>query len=153
VKPGILSALTLRPIVVNKEYVRDNVGKPGQAVLDGRNAGFYDGVQTGGPKDHPHRTGHISGAGSVPFNETTDDALLLKAPDQLKALFTKGGVKSGDTVIGYCHLGQQATAMLFAARTLGYKVLLYDGSFEDWTRFLELPVVNPAAGAPAPKGQ
>jgi 3-mercaptopyruvate sulfurtransferase SseA len=24
--------------------------------------------------------------------------------------------------------------MLFAARTLGYKVLLYDGSFEDWAR-------------------
>jgi thiosulfate/3-mercaptopyruvate sulfurtransferase len=23
--------------------------------------------------------------------------------------------------------------MLFAARTLGYKVLLYDGSFEDWS--------------------
>ena len=38
-------------------------------------------------------------------------------------------MKPGDTVIGYCHIGQQATAMLFAARTLGHPVLLYDGSF------------------------
>ena len=38
-------------------------------------------------------------------------------------------MKPGDTIIGYCHIGQQATGMLFAARTLGYKVLLYDGSF------------------------
>ena len=29
--------------------------------------------------------------------------------------------------------------MLFAARTLGYKVVLYDGSFEDWSK-RDLPV-------------
>jgi len=29
--------------------------------------------------------------------------------------------------------------MLFAARTLGYRVLLYDGSFEDWSK-RNLPV-------------
>ena len=47
-------------------------------------------------------------------------------------------------MIGYCHIGQQATAMLFAARTLGYRVVLYDGSFEDWSR-RGLPIDNPAA--------
>jgi thiosulfate/3-mercaptopyruvate sulfurtransferase len=49
-------------------------------------------------------------------------------------------VKPGDTVVGYCHIGQQATGMLFAARSLGYKVLLYDGSFEDWTTRKDYPV-------------
>ena len=34
--------------------------------------------------------------------------------------------------------------MLFAARTLGYRVVLYDGSFEDWSR-RDLPVDNPSA--------
>ena len=47
-------------------------------------------------------------------------------------------------VITYCHIGQQATATLFAARTLGYSVMLYDGSFEDWSR-RDLPVDNPSA--------
>ncbi len=46
-------------------------------------------------------------------------------------------------VIGYCHIGQQATAMLFAARTLGHEVRLYDGSFEDWSRHTEYPVEVP----------
>gem|GEM_PF-1578746 len=62
----------------------------------------------------------------------------------LHPLFTKAGVKPGDTVIGYCHIGQQATAVLFAARTLGHTVLLYDGSFEDWSRHAEYPVENPS---------
>jgi thiosulfate/3-mercaptopyruvate sulfurtransferase len=64
--------------------------------------------------------------------------------EQLATLFEKAGVKAGDTVIGYCHVGQQATAMLFAARTLGHPVLLYDGSFEDWSRHADYPVENPA---------
>ena len=65
--------------------------------------------------------------------------MQLKPAADIAAVFTKAGVKPGDTVIGYCHIGQQATAMLFAARSLGYKVVLYDGSFEDWSK-RDLPV-------------
>jgi thiosulfate/3-mercaptopyruvate sulfurtransferase len=64
----------------------------------------------------------------------TADDLRLKPRGELEALFRSAGVKPGDTVIGYCHIGQQVTAMLLAARTLGHPVLLYDGSFEDWSR-------------------
>ena len=53
-------------------------------------------------------------------------------------------MKPDDTVIGYCHIGQQATAMLFAARSLGHRVLLYDGSFQDWSRHTDFPVENPS---------
>ena len=65
---------------------------------------------------------------SVPFSETTDDlvpALIRRGPP---GAFHGGGVKPGDTVVAYCHIGQQATAVIFAARTLGIKALLYDGS-------------------------
>jgi len=43
-------------------------------------------------------------------------------------------------LITYCHIGQQATATLFAARSLGYDVALYDGSFEDWSKREDAPV-------------
>ena len=85
---------------------------------------------------HPERrfkTVHIAGAKSIPFTEITDRTLRLKSRDELAALFRQAGIKQGDTIVGYCHIGQQATGMLFAARTLGHKVLLYDGSFEDWS--------------------
>jgi 3-mercaptopyruvate sulfurtransferase SseA len=55
----------------------------------------------------------------------------LKSPAQLTDAFTNAGVRPGDTVI------------MFAARTLGHPVVLYDGSFEDWAR-RDLPVENPS---------
>jgi thiosulfate/3-mercaptopyruvate sulfurtransferase len=143
-KTGTLSALRERPIVVDAEYVRAHTGKPGISVVDGRAAVFYDGVQHGGGMGVDHRAGHIPGAKSVPYTEITTDQLLLKSPAELEALFTSAGVGPKDTVVGYCHIGQQATGMLFAARTLGHPVFLYDGSFEDWSRHTEFPVENPA---------
>ena len=97
---------------------------------------WYDGVEFG-PRS---RKGHIAGAKSLPFSEVTDDNGRLKSADQLTSLFTKAGVGPKDTVVAYCHIGQQATAVLFAARTLGHPVLLYDGSFQDWAGRPELPV-------------
>jgi len=152
IQGGVLSPLKTRPIVVTADFVREHATAKGYVLIDARDASFYDGVQSGSDsRGAQPKFGHIPGARSLPFTETTDDRLLLRPAGDLEARFAKAGVKSGDTVIGYCHIGQQATAMLFAARTLGYKVLLYDGSFEDWVKDPDHPLANPAATpAPAP---
>jgi thiosulfate/3-mercaptopyruvate sulfurtransferase len=130
--------------------VREQATTKGHALIDARDASFYDGVQSGGRRPEAPKFGHIPGAFSLPFTELTNDGLMLRSADELQARFAKAGVKAGDTVIGYCHIGQQATAMLFAARTLGLKVLLYDGSFEDWSGHPDYPLENPAGAAKAP---
>lgn len=152
-RTGSLAPLAMRPIVVDATTVLASLGKPGVAVVDARDARFYDGTQTGSTHDQPHRTGHIAGALSVPFDSVFDDKLALRSPDELRARFTRAGVKPGDTVIGYCHIGQQATAMLFAARRLGHTVMLYDGSFEDWSLHHPGYPVETAPGAAAPRGE
>ena len=55
---------------------------------------------------------------------------MIKA--RVEALFRQAGVRPGDTVVVYCHIGQQATAVIFGARLLGHTVALYDGAFQDW---------------------
>jgi thiosulfate/3-mercaptopyruvate sulfurtransferase len=137
---GKLSPLKIQQRVVDANFVRAHVGKPGYALIDGRAAVFYDGTDVGGSHDQEHRKGHITGARSFPFTEVTNDDLLLRSPEELRERFTKAGVKPGDTIVGYCHIGQQMTAVLFAARTLGHKVLLYDGSMEDWSKRRDFPV-------------
>jgi len=142
--PGNLKTLALQPIVVDSAFVLEHLGKPGFAVVDARAKTLYDGVQTGGSTERPHKTGHIQGAVSVPFSEITNGASQFKSVEELKALFDAAGVKPGETVVAYCHIGQQATATIFGARLLGHPVLLYDGSFEEWSRLPNAPVVNPS---------
>lgn len=144
VQPGKLAPLTLRPVVVDAEFVQAHLNTPGYTIVDSRATAFYDGSRTGGRSPNEHKTGHIPGAVNVPFDSFTQPDVVLKPAADIAAAFTNAGVKPGDTVVTYCHIGQQATATLFAARTLGFKVMLYDGSFEDWSK-RNLPVANPSA--------
>jgi len=129
---GTLKALTLRPIVVDAAFVQAHQQKAGFAIVDARATDFYDGTKSGGQRDQVKRPGHIPGAVSAPFDSFATDDGHLKSNEEIAAVFTKAGVKPGDTVIAYCHIGQQATATIFAARSTGHNVILYDGSFEDW---------------------
>ena len=148
VKPGTLSPLKIRPVVVDAAFVQAHSGSPGFAIVDARSRSFYDGVPPQRMNDGPPpKLGHIPGALSAPYDQFAtgaDGETTLKPAADIEAIFSAAGVKPGDTIIGYCHIGQQATAMLFAARTLGHNVLLYDGSFTDWAK-RDLPVEKPAA--------
>jgi thiosulfate/3-mercaptopyruvate sulfurtransferase len=138
---GHLAALRVNPIVVDAAWVKSRLGDPKFHLIDARAAVFYDGVESGGT-----RKGHVAGAKSLPFTEIADEKLRLRSAEDLRALFARAGVSPGDTVVAYCHIGQQATAVLFAARAIGHPVLLYDGSFQDWSRRADLPVEDPRAG-------
>jgi thiosulfate/3-mercaptopyruvate sulfurtransferase len=140
--PGTLPPLTVRPLIVEADFVKTQLDKPGVSVVDARTKAFYDGTQTGGSQQRPHRTGHIAGARNVTYSDIVDAEQKLKSPTALAALFSDAGVKQGDALVVYCHIGQQATAVIFAARTLGFAAVLYDGSFEDWSRRTDLPVIK-----------
>jgi thiosulfate/3-mercaptopyruvate sulfurtransferase len=141
-RKGTLSPLKPQAaLIADADFVRAHKGSTGFAIVDARNRDFYDGVKEGGPRDHRVK-GHIPGAVNAPFDEFATSDERLKSASEIAAVFDKAGVKPGDTIIGYCHVGEQATAMLFAARTLGHRVILYNGSFADWVQHdlpLELP--------------
>lgn len=137
---GSLSPLKMKKdVIVDAKFVEDHVKAPGYSVIDARVPAFYDGTQTGGSKEKSHKAGHVAGAKNVPITSLTDERSNIQSPASLQAAFDKAGVKKGDKLIVYCHIGQQATGIIFAARTLGYDAVLYDGSFEDWSK-RDLPV-------------
>lgn len=120
------------PVVVDTAFVQSHLHAPGYAVIDARAPVYYDGVQVSGDM-RKLRKGHIPGALNIPYTSIVNGDMTLKTPSELAALFRSSGVAPGSKVIVYCHIGQQATAILFAAREAGIDAVLYDGSFEDWT--------------------
>jgi thiosulfate/3-mercaptopyruvate sulfurtransferase len=143
-RKGKLSPLQMLPLVVDAEFVRSRASAPSLAIVDARARPFYDG-EARARRDSELR-GHIPGALNVPYTDLFDETGTLRPADELAALFAKAGIEPGQTVLGYCHAGLQATAMLFAARTLGHRVLLYDGSIEDWALLRNLPLETSGNG-------
>jgi thiosulfate/3-mercaptopyruvate sulfurtransferase len=126
-KTGKLTPRALKSTIVTGDFVKSHIRTPGYTIIDARAPVFYD-----GPSHGEHPAGHVPGAVNIPFDSVFDDANQLKSHDALTAIFRNAGVKPGDALIAYCHIGQQATAVVFAARSLGYDIKLYDGSFDDW---------------------
>lgn len=138
--PGKLTRAQDRSIVVDYRWVQAHENSPRVKLIDGRAPVFYEGPGMEGRGGHVD-AGHIAGARNLPFNSLGDDSLRFLPVDELRRRFAAAGVQPGDTVAAYCHIGQQATMVLFSARLLGHPIRLYDGSMNDWeTR--KLPLVN-----------
>lgn len=136
---GSLKVNPKKDLVAEADWLKEQLNNSSVAVIDARTPNFYDGTNVG---VRP-RGGHITGAKSIPFNSLLKADNTLKTEADLRKIFTDAGVDKDDTIVSYCHVGQQATTVYFAAKMLGYKVKVYDGSFEEWSERFDLPVEDP----------
>jgi thiosulfate/3-mercaptopyruvate sulfurtransferase len=124
---GSLTVATRDALVADAAFVSALSSRPGHRLVDARAAVFYQGIEP----TMNGKAGHIPGAISIPFTEMTDTSMMID-PARVGGVFARAGVKPGETIVAYCHVGQQATAVLFAARLLGHPVVLYDAALQDW---------------------
>jgi thiosulfate/3-mercaptopyruvate sulfurtransferase len=126
VVPGVLSASVGQTLVVDAAFTKAAPLQEGFKLVDARTPNYYSGAEAsfGG-------NGHIPGAINIPFSEVMGADHSVDA-ERINAYFKKAGVMATDTVVVYCHIGLQASAVTFAARLTGHPVLLYDGAFQDW---------------------
>jgi thiosulfate/3-mercaptopyruvate sulfurtransferase len=134
VKPGKIAPCAQTDVIASLDYVRANLRHAGIDIVDARDPQFYTGASVS-----RNRAGHIAGATSIPYGSLLDEKGKLKPAEMLQQQFRAAGVKTGDQIVAYCHIGQQASLLYFVSRYLGYDVRLYDGSWEEWARHPELP--------------
>ncbi len=124
-------------VIADIDWIVTHADDPNVALLDARNKEFYTGERSG----RNMRTGHIPGSRSLPFTSVVDESTLkFLDRESLEQMYRAAGADPGDTVVTYCHIGQQATVTYFVAKYLGYDARLYDGSFEEWSSREEMPV-------------
>lgn len=135
VRRGTVEPCPRTDIIVDAAYVSGNLRRAGIDIVDARLPAFYTGEQI----PNNQRAGHVPGAVNLPFSSMFDGKGLLKSTDELKGMLSAAGVKTGDRIVSYCHIGQQATVVYFVAQYLGFDARLYDGSWQDWSARSELP--------------
>ncbi|HKV62855.1 MAG TPA: sulfurtransferase [Candidatus Acidoferrum sp.] len=136
---GSITAGPRKEIVADADWVSTHLNKPAITIIDARTHEFYNGSQSDG---NP-RSGHIPGATNLTYLDVVDqDNNKFKSADALKDLFRAAGLKPGNTMVSYCHIGQRATVLYFTAKMLGYDAKMYDGSWEDWSHRSNLPIVT-----------
>jgi thiosulfate/3-mercaptopyruvate sulfurtransferase len=136
---GSITPVPRKEIVADAGWVSSHLHQPGVTIIDARTHEFYNGSQGDG---NP-RSGHIPGASNLSYLDVVDqDNNKFKSPEALQELFRGAGLKPGNLMVSYCHIGQRATVLYFTAKMLGYDAKMYDGSWEDWSHRKDLPIVT-----------
>lgn len=122
-------------LLVKKEYVQIALQTGSAEVVDARMKRWYDGDPTGNPRD-----GHITGAKNIPYPDMIDSTSRIKPHEILEKNFASVVPDKSKEVVVYCFIGQTASVDYLVGRSLGYKMKLYDGSMQEWSRDEKLPM-------------
>lgn len=133
-RTGTLTPRVRPDIVVNADWVRQRLGNDSTIVLiDARPPAEFTGDT---PGDGITRPGHIPGAHNIFWRTAlvSEQDTRLRSPEVLHASYTLADAAFGDTIVAYCRTGVQASHAYYVARYLKRPVVMYDGSFIDWSR-------------------
>jgi thiosulfate/3-mercaptopyruvate sulfurtransferase len=123
------------PKLVDKNYVTKALQTNQSFVVDARMKRYYDGDPVGNPRD-----GHITGALNLPFPDMLDSLNQFKSIDQNRSSFQAVITDPNKEVVLYCFIGQTACVDYVVGRALGYRMKVYDGSMQEWSRDPNLPM-------------
>ncbi len=112
-----------------------------RVVLDTRSDREWRGIEVRGA-----RGGAVPGARHLNWTEHLARDKALKPLEELRALYESRGITPEKEVIPYCQTGYRSAHAYLVLRLLGYpRVRNYVGSWNEWARRPELPVITPEA--------
>jgi len=132
-----------------RDQVLDHVNAD-QPLVDVRSPQEFNGEllhMPGSPQEGALRGGHIRGAKNVSWSRAVAEDGTFKTADELRAIYEEEqGLKSSDSVVAYCRIGERSSHTWFVLTyLLGYpSVRNYDGSWTEWGNLVGVPIENPS---------
>jgi len=140
-KPATLTVKAHPELLVDFAAMQKIVADKSPLVLDSRPPEQYSGATAG---DAVVRAGHIPGAKNVFWQKTLTADGELKPVNEIRAAYEAAGVKPGSQVIAYCRTGMMAKHTYFTLKMAGFKPVVYDASFMEWSKTDTAKVVTGA---------
>ena len=134
------SAIVDHDVVRDLSWTATKLASPSVVLIDARPVEEYEGTK---PGEGVPRGGHIPGAANVFWmqNVVSKENPALRSVAELRKVYEEAGALRGRTVVTYCRTGGQASHAYFTLKYLGYDVVMYDGSFFEWSNTEGAPVV------------
>src|ERR671911_802623 len=94
------------------------------------------------PQEQAQRAGHIPTAASVPWSKAANDDGTFRSDEELKELYTEGGVDWDKDPTPYCRIGERSSHTWFVFHELleEKNVKNYDGSWTEYGSLVGVPV-------------
>lgn len=130
----------LRPeTIALKMDMRLAVASGRDSILDNRAPSHFRGEESIGP-----RRGHIPGAVNLFWQDLIEEGPhgnRLLAADELQATFARVDPERRETLL-YCNKGLASAVAYVAMRVTGRQPRLYDGSWEEWSHDINMPIAG-----------
>jgi thiosulfate/3-mercaptopyruvate sulfurtransferase len=136
ITPAVLIVHPRPALIIEMPAVRQAVSSRSIAIIDARSPTDYSGANGN------RRSGHIPGAKNVLWQENlaSRDNPVLRSASELRARYISAGIKPRAEVIVYCQSGIQAAYDYFTLKLTGFRPVLYDASFAEWSNEFSAPI-------------
>jgi thiosulfate/3-mercaptopyruvate sulfurtransferase len=126
-------------VIADLSEVMNQLNNDDTVIWDARANEEYTGTKLTAQKN-----GHIPGAVNLDWLELMDPSrsLRLKPPSELQALLDSVGISKDKQVITHCQTHHRSGLSYFVAKSLGYEIKAYDGSWSEWGNHPDTPVAT-----------
>lgn len=122
------------------QWINDNLGKPGLAIIDVRTQPEYNG------KIRPFqekRAGHLPGAINISRENFVTEQGHFKSAEEVAALLAPYGITTDTEIVVYDTAGVRSAFVTMLLRYAGFqKSQSYDAGFQAWAGNPDLPLVT-----------
>ena len=122
-------------LIASIDDVLQSIDNPDTIVWDARSNEEYRGI-----KVNALRGGHIPGAINLDWLEVMDRERALRIREDISDHLDSLGITRDKEIITHCQTHHRSGLTYLVAKSLGYKVSAYDGSWSEWGNHPDLPI-------------